>query len=196
MAFPFAASPFQLDRACQALLAVIGALSLMLLTGYAGQVSLGHAGLLAAGAFTKGILFREANAPFWVTLPAAAVVGALLDVVFGLPSLRLRGLYLAVGTLALHSLSSSSAANTRRDLIEAALFALPGAQRHAGDAAVALDVADHGYVMENGRVVLDGDAARLRAHADIQEFYLGRSGGEHRSYREVKPYRRRRRWYG
>ena len=65
----------------------------MLLTGYAGQVSLGHAGLLAAGAFTVGILFKELQAPFWVTLPAAALVGALLGVVFGLPSLRLRGLY-------------------------------------------------------------------------------------------------------
>ena len=76
--------------------------SLMLLTGYAGQISLGHAGLLAAGAFTAGILFKELNAPFWLTLPAAALVGALLGVVFGLPSLRLRGLYLAVSTLALH----------------------------------------------------------------------------------------------
>jgi branched-chain amino acid transport system permease protein len=74
----------------------------MLLTGYAGQISLGHAGLLAAGAFTAGILFREFNAPFWITLPAAAGVGALLGIVFGLPSLRLRGLYLAVSTLALH----------------------------------------------------------------------------------------------
>ena len=66
----------------------------MLLTGYAGQVSLGHAGLLAAGAFTAGILFKESAAPFCMTLPAAAIVGALLGVVFGLPSLRLRGLYL------------------------------------------------------------------------------------------------------
>jgi branched-chain amino acid transport system permease protein len=67
-------------------------------------VSLGHAGLLAAGAFTAGILFREVAAPFWITLPAAAAMGALLGVVFGLPSLRLRGLYLAVSTLALHFL--------------------------------------------------------------------------------------------
>src|SRR5215467_9588317 len=102
VAFPFLASPFQLDLACQVFLAAIGSLSLMLLTGYAGQISLGHAGLLAAGAFTAGILFREVGAPFWITLPAAAAVGALLGVVFGLPSLRLRGLYLAVSTLALH----------------------------------------------------------------------------------------------
>ena len=64
-------------------------------------------------------------------------------------------------------------------------------------AAAALAVADYGYVLENGRVVLDGDGARLRAHGDIQEFYLGQSGGsERRSYRAVKQYRRTRRWYG
>ena len=102
LAFPLVASPFQLDLACQVFLACVGSLSLMLLTGYAGQISLGHAGLMAAGAFTVGILFRETNAPFWITLPAAALVGGVLGVIFGLPSLRLRGLYLAVSTLALH----------------------------------------------------------------------------------------------
>jgi branched-chain amino acid transport system permease protein len=101
-AYPLVASAFYLDLACQVFLASIGALALMLLTGYAGQVSLGHAGLLSAGAFTAGILFREFDAPFWVTVPAAALTGALLGVIFGLPSLRLRGLYLAVSTLALH----------------------------------------------------------------------------------------------
>jgi branched-chain amino acid transport system ATP-binding protein len=65
-------------------------------------------------------------------------------------------------------------------------------------AAVALAIADCGYVMENGRIVLDGSAARLRDHPDIQEFYLGRRSGdsERRSYRDVKQYRRSRRWYG
>jgi branched-chain amino acid transport system ATP-binding protein len=64
-------------------------------------------------------------------------------------------------------------------------------------AASALAVADYGYVLENGRVVLDGDGARLRQHGDIQEFYLGQaSGAERRSYRAVKQYRRTRRWYG
>lgn len=64
-------------------------------------------------------------------------------------------------------------------------------------AAVALDVADYGYVLENGRVVLDGTSERLKAHGDIQEFYLGQSGGtERRNYRNVKQYRRSRRWYG
>jgi branched-chain amino acid transport system ATP-binding protein len=63
------------------------------------------------------------------------------------------------------------------------------------NAQVALDIADHGYVMESGRIVLDGSPERLRAHQDVREFYLG--GGEaRRSYRDVKQYRRSRRWYG
>jgi len=99
---PFLATPFLLDLANQVLLASIGALALMLLTGFAGLISLGTAGLLAAGAYSVGLLFREFGAPFWVTLPAAAVVGAFLGLIFGLPSLRLRGLYLAISTLGLH----------------------------------------------------------------------------------------------
>jgi branched-chain amino acid transport system permease protein len=99
---PFVTTPFQLDLANQVLLASVGALSLMLLTGFAGLISLGTAGLLAAGAYTVGILVREIGAPFWITLPAAAVVGAGLGLIFGLPSLRLRGLYLAISTLGLH----------------------------------------------------------------------------------------------
>ena len=102
LGFPFIASNFYLDLVSQVFLASIGSLSLMLLTGYAGLISLGHAGLLCAGAFTAGILFKEFNTPIWLTLPAAAAAAALLGVIFGLPSLRLRGLYLAVSTLALH----------------------------------------------------------------------------------------------
>lgn len=102
--FPFVASPFQLDLSCQAFIAGIAALALMQLTGFAGQISLGHSGLLAAGAFTVGILNKETGASFWITIPSAAITGALLGFVFGLPSLRLRGLYLAVSTLALHFL--------------------------------------------------------------------------------------------
>jgi branched-chain amino acid transport system ATP-binding protein len=63
------------------------------------------------------------------------------------------------------------------------------------NAQVALDIADYGYVMENGRIVLDGTPERLRAHQDVREFYLG-GGDQRRSYREVKQYRRSRRWYG
>jgi branched-chain amino acid transport system ATP-binding protein len=64
------------------------------------------------------------------------------------------------------------------------------------NAAVALSICDYAYVLENGRVVLDGDTERLRGHGDIQEFYLGQAGSGRRSYRHVKQYRRSRRWYG
>jgi branched-chain amino acid transport system ATP-binding protein len=63
------------------------------------------------------------------------------------------------------------------------------------NAAMALELAQHGYVMENGRVVLDGPSAMLRQDRDIQEFYLGLGAGSSRkSYRDVKLYRRRKRW--
>jgi branched-chain amino acid transport system ATP-binding protein len=64
------------------------------------------------------------------------------------------------------------------------------------NAQVALDMADYGYVIENGRIVLDGTPERLRSHEDIRAFYLGGGGERRRSYREVKQYRRSRRWYG
>lgn len=64
------------------------------------------------------------------------------------------------------------------------------------NAQVALSFADHGYVLENGRVVLDGDARRLLEHGDVQEFYLGGQRESRRSYRDVRQYRRNRRWYG
>ena len=64
------------------------------------------------------------------------------------------------------------------------------------NAALALDIAKFGYVMENGSIVLEGDAATLKENADIKEFYLGISSGEKKCFREVKTYRRRKRWLG
>lgn len=59
---------------------------------------------------------------------------------------------------------------------------------------VALRYADFGYILENGRVVMDGEAARLRENDDVKEFYLGVSTGGRKSFRETKFYRRRKRW--
>jgi branched-chain amino acid transport system ATP-binding protein len=59
----------------------------------------------------------------------------------------------------------------------------------------ALEIADHAYVMENGRIVLEGPAAELASNPDVQEFYLGLSeSGTRKSYRDVKHYKRRKRW--
>jgi len=65
------------------------------------------------------------------------------------------------------------------------------------NARAALALADHGYVMEQGRIVLDGPGAQLRENEDIKEFYLGlNTSGERKSYRDVKHYKRRKRWLG
>lgn len=65
------------------------------------------------------------------------------------------------------------------------------------NARAALELADYGYVMENGRIVLDGPATQLQENEDIKEFYLGLNQlGERKSYREVKHYKRRKRWLG
>ncbi len=63
------------------------------------------------------------------------------------------------------------------------------------NAPSALDIADHGYVMENGRIVLDGTQEELKENEDVKEFYMGLSGvGKKKSYRDVKHYKRRKRW--
>ncbi|MEJ2717362.1 MAG: ABC transporter ATP-binding protein [Deltaproteobacteria bacterium] len=63
------------------------------------------------------------------------------------------------------------------------------------NARIALGLSEHGYVMENGRIVLDGPSERLRENEDIKEFYLGLSDkGKRKSYRDVKHYKRRKRW--
>ncbi len=59
---------------------------------------------------------------------------------------------------------------------------------------VALKYADYGYILENGRVVMDGVASELAANEDVREFYLGVSGAGRKSFRDVKHYRRRKRW--
>jgi branched-chain amino acid transport system ATP-binding protein len=63
------------------------------------------------------------------------------------------------------------------------------------NASAALSISDHAYVLENGRIVLDGPSSKLKENEDIKEFYLGLSQvGKRKSYREVKHYKRRKRW--
>jgi len=65
------------------------------------------------------------------------------------------------------------------------------------NAKAALSIADHGYVLEGGRVVFSGKAADLLSHPDVREFYLGSAGqAEKKNYRDIKQYRRKRRWWG
>ena len=59
---------------------------------------------------------------------------------------------------------------------------------------MALKYATYGYILEIGRIVLDGEAKDLRENADVKEFYLGMAGGERKSFRDFKSYKRRKRW--
>jgi len=79
----------------------IAVLGLNLLTGFNGQISLGHGAFFAVGAYTTAILIDQADWPFWATLPMAAITCFIAGYLFGLPALRLEGLYLALATFAL-----------------------------------------------------------------------------------------------
>jgi len=79
---------------------VIAVQGLNLLVGYTGQMSLGHAAFMAIGAYGSAILARELGFSFWTALPASALLTGLIGLVFGLPSLRVKGFYLAMATLA------------------------------------------------------------------------------------------------
>jgi branched-chain amino acid transport system permease protein len=79
----------------------IAVLGLILLTGFNGQISLGHGAFFAVGAYTAAILMDQAGWPFWATLPSAALACFIAGYLFGLPALRLEGHYLALATFAL-----------------------------------------------------------------------------------------------
>jgi branched-chain amino acid transport system permease protein len=81
-------------------IAVVGALGLNILVGYTGQISLGHGAFMSVGAYTAANLAVRLGMPFWITLPAGGLMAALIGVVVGIPSLRIKGLYLAIATLA------------------------------------------------------------------------------------------------
>ena len=82
------------------LIAVVGALGLNILVGYTGQISVGHAAFMSVGAYTAANLAVNLNLPFWVTLPAGGLMAAFIGAIVGIPSLRIKGLYLAIATLA------------------------------------------------------------------------------------------------
>ena len=79
----------------------IAVLGLILLTGFNGQISLGHGAFFAVGAYVAAVLIDQANWPYWATLPVAAMLCFVVGYLFGLPALRLEGHYLALATFAL-----------------------------------------------------------------------------------------------
>ena len=98
---PVLADDHWLTIANGACLAVVGTASMMILTGFAGQVSLGHAAFLAIGAYTVAILGGTFGWPFWLAIPVAGLAAALVGLAIGPFALRLEGLYLAIVTVGL-----------------------------------------------------------------------------------------------
>ncbi|TMK37151.1 MAG: branched-chain amino acid ABC transporter permease [Alphaproteobacteria bacterium] len=82
------------------LIACVGALGLNILVGYTGQISIGHGAFMSVGAYTAANLVTQLHAPFWITIPAGGVMAALIGAIVGIPSLRIKGIYLAIATLA------------------------------------------------------------------------------------------------
>lgn len=100
LALPFFAGRYVVFLACLCGVSVIGALGLNILTGYTGLISMGHAAFMGIGAYTAAVLSTRAGLPFVATLPLAGVIAAGIGLVVAVPTLRLRGLYLVVTTLA------------------------------------------------------------------------------------------------
>src|SRR5438552_16049853 len=98
---PFVAGSYWLDVANRAAIAVVAAMGLNILTGFTGQISLGNAAFMAIGAYSTA-WFAGHGLPFVVVIPLAGILAALAGMIFGVPSLRLKGLYLAMATLAAH----------------------------------------------------------------------------------------------
>jgi branched-chain amino acid transport system permease protein len=100
LAYPFFANRYYLTLANQIGIATIGAIGLNILVGYTGQISLGQGGFMAVGAYTAAILTINFGMPWWASTLIACIVTAIIGALFGIPSLRLKGLYLAIATLA------------------------------------------------------------------------------------------------
>ena len=100
-ALPFLVANYRVFQITLVLAYAIALLGLNMLTGYNGQISLGHGAFYAIGAYTAAILMDKAGWPYWATIPVAGAVCFVAGFLFGLPALRLEGLYLALATFAL-----------------------------------------------------------------------------------------------
>ncbi len=95
---------------------MIAAQGLNLLTGFAGQISLGQSAFMAVGAYSSALLSVHAGFPFWLALPSSALVTGLVGILVGTPSLRIKGFYLAMSTLAAQMIIPWLIINVRTDL--------------------------------------------------------------------------------
>jgi branched-chain amino acid transport system permease protein len=115
--FPFVSGSYYTYLGALTVTAVIGAVAMNLLTGYTGQISFGAAAFLAIGGYSVAFVTADQGLSYWLSLPLAVVFAAIVGLIVGIPSLRLRGLYMVLTTLALHYI---------------VLYAVERYQRHTG----------------------------------------------------------------
>jgi branched-chain amino acid transport system permease protein len=97
---PLTWGPYPISVVNLILIAIVGSLGLNILVGYTGQISIGAGAFMSVGAYTAANLVVHLNAPFWIALPAGGLMAALIGTLVGIPSLRIKGIYLAIATLA------------------------------------------------------------------------------------------------
>ena len=131
---------------------------LNLLTGYTGQISLGQAGFMAVGAYSSALLVDRAGVPFLLALPLSGLIAGLVGLLFGLPSVRIKGFYLAMATLAAQFIIPWVIVHVRSDLT-------------GGSSGIVVSSASIGDVVlkSQGEHVLSGDGCGRAHDLDGQE---------------------------
>jgi branched-chain amino acid transport system permease protein len=106
LAFLFGSPLFLNDRVLTIMtiigITIVGVHGLNILTGFCGQISIGHVAFMAVGGYTSAVLTSRLGWPFWAAMPCAALMAGLMGLLFGLPSLRVKGFYLIMATIAAH----------------------------------------------------------------------------------------------
>lgn len=108
---PFVASNYYLTVGTQVIVYAMLGLSLVLISGFAGQISIGQMAPVAIGAYTAAIMAKDAGLPFWIALPSAGLIAAVLSIILVLPTWRLSGHYVAIATLGIGAFTVAIALN-------------------------------------------------------------------------------------
>ena len=163
---PFVLSSYLVSQLVFVCIYATVGVGLMILTGFTGQASLGHAAFLAIGAYTTAYLHRL-GVPFPVYFLAAGLLAGVIGALVGFPALRLQGIYLVIATIAF-ALIVEEIADTIVELKKRGLSILLSEQ-NVGFARI---VSDRAYMLEKGQICWTGTMAELADNTDIQRAYL------------------------
>ena len=123
--FPFLVSDYYIQLINLVCIFLIVSLSLQLVTGYCGLLSIGHAGIMGGGAFLTAYMTQEFSAPFWMVIPAVGLLGLVAGFIVTIPLTRVKGVYSVMSTLAMHFIILYAAAEYQRIKEATAGFPIP-----------------------------------------------------------------------